>query len=115
MQYRVDYSPQFLRDLDDIWSYIVSEFDNTGAADRIADGIVDATEILFTFPFSGQQVFLPGGMDSGYRILVFEAYVIVYRVLHDQVQVVRAVHSSVDYMRVLFPWLRRTDSDDDDE
>ena len=51
-------------------------------------------------------------MDSGYRMLVFEAYVIVYKVLHDKVQVVRTVHSSVDYMRVLFPWLRRTENDD---
>ena len=112
MPYRIDYSPQFQRDLDDIWTYIVSEFANMEAADRITGGIVDATEILFTFPLSGQPVYLPGGMDSGYRMLVFEAYVIVYKVLHDKVQIVRTVHSSVDYMRVLFPWLRRTENDD---
>ena len=115
MQYRVEYSPEFQRDLDDIWSYIVSEFKNVDTAERIIDGILDATEILFTYPFSGQQVFLPGGMDSGHRILVFEAYVIVYRVLHNSVQVVRAVHSSLDYMRVMFPWLRRMNSGEDGE
>ena len=115
MQYRVDYSPKFQRDLDDIWNYIASEYQDVDAADRITNGIVDATEILFTFPLSGQAVFLPGGMDSGYRILVFESYVIVYKVLHETVQVARTVHCSVDYMRVMFPWLRHTGSNEDEE
>ncbi len=111
MQYRVDYSPEFLRDLDDIWMYIYEKYQNPASAERITDGIVDATEILFTFPYSGQVVYLPGGMDSGYRMLVFEDYVISYRVLQDAVQVARVVHSLQDYMRVLFPWLRRPDND----
>ena len=115
MKYRVDYSPEFQRDLDDIWGYIVSEYQNMDAAERITNGIVDSTEILFTFPLSGQRVLLPGGMNSGFRILVFEAYVIVYRVLHDTVQVSRVVHSSADYMRVMFPWLRRESDDSDEE
>lgn len=115
MGYRVDYSPEFRRDLDNIWNYIVSEYQDTDAAERMTNGIVDMTEILFTFPFSGQPIFLPGGMDSGYRFLVFEAYVIVYRVLHDSVQVSRTVHSSADYMRVLFPWVRHTDSYRDED
>ena len=114
MQYRVDYSPEFQRDLDDIWNHIVSEYQDADAAERITNGIVDATEILFTFPLSGQAVFLPGGMDSGYRILVFESYVIVYRVFHDTVQVSRTVHASADYMRVMFPWLRHTGSYEDE-
>ncbi|MBQ9212173.1 MAG: type II toxin-antitoxin system RelE/ParE family toxin [Clostridia bacterium] len=115
MQYRVDYSPEFQRDLDDIWNYIVTEYQNADAAERITNGIVDATEFLFTFPLSGQPVFLPGGMDSGYRILVFEAYVIVYRVLHGAVQVSRAVHSSVDYMRIMFPRLYHTGYIEDED
>ena len=114
MKFQVDYSPEFERDLDEIWTFIVSEYQNVQAADRIANGIIDATEILFSYPLSGQKVILPGGMDSGYRILVFEAYVIVYRVLHNTVQVSRVVHSSIDYMRVLFPRFRKTISDDEE-
>ena len=43
MQYRVDYSPEFLRDLDEIWMYIFEEYQNPDAAERITDGIVDTT------------------------------------------------------------------------
>ncbi len=115
MQYRVEYSPEFLRDLDEIWVYIYQEYQNPDAAERITNGIVDTTEILLTFPYSGRVVYLPGGMDSGYRILVFEGYVISYRVFQDVVQVTRAVSSLQDYMRVLFPWIRRSGKDDDDQ
>ena len=114
MRYRVDYSPEFLRDLDEIWMYICREYQDLNVAERITNGIVDTTEILSAFPYSGQTVFLPGGMDSGYRILVFENYVISYRVLQDSVQVARAVNSFQDYMRLLFPWMRRPGNDDDE-
>ena len=115
MKYRVDYSPEFLRDLDEIWMYIYEEYQKPDSAERITDGIIDTTEILHTFPYSGQVVYLPGGMDSGYRMLVFENYVISYRVLQDVVQVARVVNSLQDYMRVLFPWLRRPNNYDEDE
>ncbi len=115
MQYRVDYSPEFLRDLDEIWMYIYGEYKNPDAAERITDGIVNTTEILSAFPYSGQAVFLPGGMDSGYRMLVFENYVISYRVLQDKVQVARVVHALQDYMRELFPWLNRSGNDDEEQ
>ena len=113
MSHTIQYSPEFQRDLDDIWDYIVLEFANPDAADRIADGILDAVRILADFPYSGRKVLLPGGMDSGYRFVVFEAYVIVYRIHGNHVQVARVVHSALDYMRSLFPWLRKSKDRDD--
>ena len=52
MRYRVDYSPEFLRDLDEICMYICREYQDLNAAERITNGIVDTTETLSTFPYS---------------------------------------------------------------
>ncbi len=115
MRYNVHYSPEFLNDLDNIADYNVSEFCDPAAAERITNGIVDATVILEEYPESGRKVFLPNGMDSGYRFVVYRDYVAVYRFEWNEVYVARAVNVRQEYMRILFPWLKPDRSDDEDE
>ncbi|MBQ3303990.1 MAG: type II toxin-antitoxin system RelE/ParE family toxin [Clostridia bacterium] len=103
MRYRINYSPEFLNDLFEIGDYIESQYQNPQAADRITDGIVDATDILAEYPETGARIFLPGGLDSGYRFVIFQGYLAVYRIQPGEVFVVRAVHEKQDYMRILFP------------
>ena len=107
MRYNVRYSPEFLNDLLQIGDYIESQFCDPAAADRITSGIMDTTERLAEYPESGARVFLPGGLDSGYRFVTFGEYLAVYRTQFNEVYIVRAVHAKQDYMRVLFPWLKR--------
>ena len=114
MNFKVNLSPEFQRDLDDIWTHIVEEYMNPDATERITDGILGTAQKLETFPLSGKKISLPGGMDSGYRFLLFENYIIVYRIQPDLVQVARVVHSALDYMRVMFPRLKRKPLDEDD-
>lgn len=106
MRYEIHYSPEFLNDLFEIGDYIESQFRDPDAADRITNGIVDATDVLAAYPETGARIFLPGGLDSGYRFVVFRGYLAVYRIQPGGVYVARAVHEKQDYMRVLFPWLR---------
>ena len=116
MRAKVNYSPEFLNDLFRISDYIESQFYDPDAADRITFGIVDATDHLADFPESGAPIFLPGGLDSGYRFVIFQGYLAVYQIRFDEVYVARAVHEKEDYMRILFPWIRRRiDTDVDDE
>jgi len=103
MRYRINYSPEFLNDLFEIGDYIESQYQNPQAADRITDGIVDATDILAEYPETGARIFLPGGLDSGYRFVIFQGYLAVYRIQPGEVFVARAVHEKQDYMRILFP------------
>ena len=89
--------------------------DRAKPSEEKARGILDAAERLADFPESGKRVFLPGGLDSGYRFLVFESWVVVYRIWRQEVQVARVIPAALDYMRVLFPWLRKNpDSDEHD-
>ena len=116
MRAKVNYSPEFLNDLFRISDYIESQFYDPDAADRITSGIVDATDHLADFPESGAPIFLPGGLDSGYRFVIFQGYLAVYQIRFDEVYVARAVHEKEDYMRILFPGTRkRNDTDDDDK
>ncbi len=107
MRYNVNYSPEFLDDLFRIGDYIESQFYNADAADRITNGIMDATDVLEEYPETGAKIFLPGGLDSGYRFVVFEDYLAIYQIRFNEVYIARAVHVKQDYMRVLFPWLKR--------
>ena len=109
MRYRINYSPEFLNDLFEIGDYIESQYQNPQAADRITDGIVDATDILAEYPETGARIFLPGGLDSGYRFVIFQGYLAVYRIQPGEVFVVRAVHEKQDYMRILFPRSQRAE------
>lgn len=107
MRYDLRYSPAFLEDLYQIADYIETQFRNPAAADRITDGIVNATENLASFPETGNAIYLPGGLDSGYRYVVFEHYLAIYQIRFQEVYILRAVHERQDYMRVLFPWFMR--------
>ena len=108
MDYEVVLSPEFQNDLDDIWDYIGIENGNPEGAIRITEGILDAVSELASFPCRGRTVMLAGDLDSGYRYIVFEAYVIVYRIQRDIVQIARVVHHRQDYLRVLFPWMYKS-------
>ena len=113
MQYKINYSPAFLDDLFQIGDYIEIQFHNPPAADRITNGIMDATDILAEYPETGAKIFLPGGLDSGYRFVTFEDYLAIYQIKFNEVYIARAVNVRQDYMRVRFPWLKtRNDNDE---
>ncbi len=107
MEYKLNYSPKFLEDLLSIGKYIEFQLFNPTGAERITNGIMDATDILAKYPETGAKLFLPGGLDSGYRFVVFEDYLAVYQIRLSEVYIARAVNVKQDYMRVLFPWLKR--------
>ena len=113
MEFELKYSPKFLEDLLSIGDYIELQLSNPSGAERITNGIMDATDILAKYPETGAKIFLPGGLDSGYRFVVFEDYLAVYQIRVGEVYIARAVNVKKDYMRVLFPWLKRKDNADD--
>ena len=113
MQYKINYSPEFLNDLFQIGDYIEIQLHNPAAADRITSGIIDSTDILAEYPETGAKIFLPGGLDSEYRFVTFEDYLAIYQIRFNEVYIARAVNVRQDYMRVLFPWLQiRSDHDE---
>lgn len=113
MSNRIEYAPQALRELDAIWDYIRYDLANPSAADRIVNGILDQIDRLEQFPESGAPLMFDGGIDSGYRYVVFDKYVAFYRVQTEErgqqnafdtvIYVEHVIYSGRDYMRLLFP------------
>ena len=101
----VRYSPEFLRDLQGIEDYISFELMNPDSAVGIIDGLLQATDALGEYPERGKPL-LPDGTFTGFRTVIYERYMAVYRVYGNEVQVSRVVHTSQDYLQKLFPWVR---------
>ena len=50
MRNEIHYSVEARRDLDDIWDYIVTDLQNTSAAERVVSKIMDVVDRLEAFP-----------------------------------------------------------------
>ena len=98
----LNYSPQALIDLDEIWEYIYEELKNPTAAMSTVEGIMDAVDVLRQFPLSGAPVRFPGGLDSGYRHVLHGNYMAFYRLSGTDIYVDRVIYGKRDYMRNLF-------------
>ena len=89
-------SPQAICDLDDIWLYIA--LDDPAAATRMVERIVRGVARLADFPRSG-----PARPEIGEdaRSVTIGAYLILYRILPDAVEIVRIIHGARDVSEVM--------------
>ncbi|HEY1749649.1 MAG TPA: type II toxin-antitoxin system RelE/ParE family toxin [Caulobacteraceae bacterium] len=80
------------RDLTDAYDYIAQ--DSPGAADRILTRILDAIEMLETFPLMGRP-----GRVGGTRELVITrtSYIAVYEVVGETIAIVRVLHGRQEW------------------
>ena len=74
MKNKIHYSPKALRDLDEIWDYIVFDLSNSDAARRIVDSIQDAIDSLEIFPEQGKPLSSVTNIETDYRFLVCGKY-----------------------------------------
>ena len=102
MKNKIHYSKESRRDLDEIWDYIVSEFQNPSAAERIVNGIIDAVDQLADFAEIGAPLSSVADVDSDYRFLVTGNYLTFYRLQGSNVYVDRVLYGRRDYLRILF-------------
>ncbi len=70
--------------------------DDPDAADREVGGVVAAVGQLGRFPGLGRP-----GRVRGTRELVVSSYIVAYRVKHDEVQVLRFLHSARYWPRTM--------------
>jgi toxin ParE1/3/4 len=79
-------------DVDGIWRYIAE--DNIDAADDVTDMLRRAGDRLAEFPLMGRI-----GREPGTRELVVAhtAYILIYRVLGQDIEVLRALHGKQDW------------------
>ena len=89
MKMFVKYSPNALRDLDEIYDYTVNK-------------ILDKADLLADIPYIGTKLFFDNDLFSGYRYIVSGNYLAFYRITADFIFVDRIIYGKRDYMKLLF-------------
>lgn len=101
MKYKINYSVEARRDLDDIWDHITFDLCNATAAQNVVNRIMDAIDQLEDFPGLGAPLSSIANTDSDYRYIVTENYMTFYRVFNNDVYVDRVLYGRRDYLRIL--------------
>lgn len=86
--YSLKITKQAYNDLDNIYSYIVSEFDDKISAQDLLDKIEEKILRLTKFPLMGSVVSDPVLKNKGYRKLVINKYIAFYLINEDKKDVV---------------------------
>ena len=102
MKYKIKYSPEALKDLDEIWEYILLELANPGAAEDVVNRMLDTIEALEDFLERGALLSSIAEVESDYRFVLSGNYMAFYRVEEKTVRVDRILYQGRDYLRVLF-------------
>ena len=100
MKLRVN--PEAIEDIAGIKKYIREDLSNPMAADRIVDKIVKSYKRLKASPYLGQSLSVIIEMETDYRYLICESYLIFYKVGDNMVSVHRVIYGKRDYCRLLF-------------
>ena len=105
MKVSVKFSPEALKDLDEIYDYydyIANVLKSADAADNTVNKILDKTDLLSDNPEIGTQLFFENDLFSGYRYMVSDNYLAFYRITNASVFVDRVIYGKRDYMKILF-------------
>lgn len=106
MKYKIHYTKESRRDLDEIWDYISSELQNISAAERTVNRIMDDVDRLADFAEIGAPLSSIADVDSDYRFLMTGSYLTFYRVYGSDIYVDRVLYGRRDYLRILFDKLQ---------
>lgn len=99
MLYDLEYLPIAKRDLTEIVRYLSHQLQNPGAAEQLADEMIEAVEAARSFPYAAPLYFPIRPLEHDYRKLLVQSYLIFYWVddRARKITVTRAVYAKRDY------------------
>lgn len=92
-RYRVEWTEIALERLDEIHKYILTESQSGAVADKFRLKLIDKTQILETFPFTGQEEGLLASRGLEARYLVEGNYKLIYRIDSNKVMIMDIFHT----------------------
>lgn len=98
---KLRYTPQAIRDLDEIESYIRETLKNPEAALDTIIRLADTIELLKEQPYLGAELGLKIEREIQERYLVIGHYIVVY-LAEDAVSIIRILDGRTDYMKAIF-------------
>jgi len=83
------WTPQAVRDREDIYDYIIEE-NNPLAALALDELIAEKTAVLLDFPRKGRG----GRVPNTFELVVHNNYMVVYDIVQTQVRILSVVHTA---------------------
>ena len=100
-KYVLNIYPLAQKDLDKIVHYIANDLANPDAAQSLIDDFYSAFERILIFPSSCPFTNDEFVKDSTLRKLIVKKYIAFYRVVNNEVQVVRVLYGMSNYQELL--------------
>lgn len=89
------------RDLDALFMYIKDDLHNEIAAHNIVAKIIGRIQSLANFPEMGASLASIHQALAGYRYLIADNYLIIYKVTSVEIQIVHIPYARSNYVRLL--------------
>ena len=99
---KIIYSPQAREDLWEIKSYIADELANPSAAARITNKVVKDCSNLKNNPYLGAELKSKFEVETDMRYLISSNYIAFYKVVDNEIHVIRIRDGRTNYMQILF-------------
>ncbi len=99
---RIRYTPEAIRDLQEMRRYITQTLHNPAAANRIAKAILDACAALKQQPQMGTSLESKIGQSTDLRYLICEKRITFYRIDGEVLSIARIIDGRQDYLHILF-------------
>ena len=101
MPYRVEILPTAWEDLKQIEDYYLIQFD-VDTALKVSDNILNAVERLELFPESGSLTPDNWLNEMGYRMVICEKHVVIYKKIGEVVYVYHIADTQTEYTKLFY-------------
>ena len=101
MKCKIEILPTAWEDLKSIEDYYVVQFDIKTAI-KVVDSILDAIERLESHPDSGSMTPDSWLTSMGYRMIICDKYVSIYRHINDSVFIYHIANTQTEYTRLFY-------------
>lgn len=101
MQYRVEILPTAWEDLKQIEDYYLIQFD-VDTALKVSDNILNAVERLELFPESGSLTPDKWLNEMGYRMIICDKHVAIYKKIGEVVYVYHIADTQTEYTKLFY-------------
>ena len=96
---RINILPSAWEDLKQIEDYYLLEF-GVETALKVSDNILDYIARLDSFPDTGSLTPDPWLNEQGYRMVICEQHIAIYRVIHEEIYIYHIADTRRDYTRL---------------
>ena len=99
---QIIYKRTAIDDLLNIESYIISQFNNKQAAQKLKSTLVNTIALLKDNPYLGPKMSDWFNVDTPLRYFVISKQLVFYNIKNDNIEIIRILDSRQDYLSLLF-------------